>query len=65
MIPKSQLISLSMIPGVEPRRIRSLLREYPEVEDILPEFDSYRTYKIKNIRDLKVIEYDFIKEIKK
>ena len=28
-----------MIPGVEPRRIRSLLRKYPEVEDILTEFE--------------------------
>ena len=34
MIPKSQLISLSMVPGMGPRRIRFLLRKYPEVEDM-------------------------------
>ena len=34
MIPKSQLISLSAGPGMGPRRIRSLLRKYPEIEDI-------------------------------
>ena len=34
MIPKSQLISLSAVPGMGPRRIRSLLRKYIEVEDI-------------------------------
>ena len=34
MIPKSQLISLSVVPGMGPMGIRSLLRKYPEVEDI-------------------------------
>ena len=34
MIPKSQLISLSAVSGMGPRRIRSLLWKYPEVEDI-------------------------------
>ena len=34
MIPKSQLISLSKVPGMGPRRIRALLREFPELEDI-------------------------------
>ena len=34
MIPKSQLISLSEVPGMGPRRIRALLREFPELEDI-------------------------------
>ena len=34
MIPKSQLINLSAVPDKGPRRIRSLLRKYPEVEDI-------------------------------
>ena len=34
MIPKFQLISLSTVPGMGPRRIRSLLRKYPEVEDM-------------------------------
>ena len=34
MIPKSQLISLSEVPGMGPRRIRALLRKFPELEDI-------------------------------
>ena len=34
MIPKSQLISFSMVPGMGPRRIRSLMRKYPEVEEM-------------------------------
>ena len=34
MIPKSQLISFSMVPGMGPRRIRSFLRKYQGVEDI-------------------------------
>ena len=34
MIPKSQLISLSSVPGMGPRRILFLLRKYPELEDI-------------------------------
>ena len=34
MIPKSQLISLSAVPGMGPRRIRALLRKFPELEDM-------------------------------
>ena len=34
MIPKSQLISLSEVLGMGPRRIRALLRKFPELEDI-------------------------------
>ena len=34
MIPKSHLISLSAVPGMEPRRIRALLRKYPELDDV-------------------------------
>ena len=34
MITKSQLISLSAVPGMGPRRIRTLLRKFPELEDI-------------------------------
>lgn len=34
MIPKSQLFSLSAVPGMGPSRIRSLLWKYIEVEDI-------------------------------
>ena len=41
MIPKSQLISLSEVPGMGPRRIRALLRKFTELEDItnLPKSD--------------------------
>ena len=34
MIPKFQLISLSAVPGMGPRRIRTLLRKFPELEDM-------------------------------
>ena len=34
MIPKFQLISLSAVPGMGPRRIRTLLRKFPKLEDI-------------------------------
>ena len=34
MIPKSQLISLSAVSGMGPRRIRTLFRKYPELDDI-------------------------------
>ena len=34
MIPKSQLISLSAVPGMGPRRIRALFRKYPDLDDI-------------------------------
>ena len=34
MIPKYQLISISAVPGMGPKRICSLLRKYSEVEDI-------------------------------
>ena len=34
MIPKFKLISLSAVPGMGPRRIRALLRKFPELEDI-------------------------------
>ena len=34
MIPKSQLISLSAVPGMGPRRIRALFRKYPNLDDI-------------------------------
>ena len=34
MIPKSHLISLSAVPGMGPRRIRALLRKYPELDDV-------------------------------
>ena len=34
MISKSHLISLSAVPGMGPRRIRALLRKYPELDDI-------------------------------
>ena len=34
MISKSHLISLSAVPGMEPRRIRALLRKYPELDDV-------------------------------
>ena len=33
MISKSHLISLSAVPGMGPRRIRALLRKYPELDD--------------------------------
>ncbi len=35
MIPKSQLISLSAVPGMGPRRIRALLRKFPELNDVI------------------------------
>ena len=34
MILKSHLISLSAVPGMGPRRIRALLRKYPELDDV-------------------------------
>ena len=34
MISKSHLISLSAVPGMGPRRIRALLRKYPELDDV-------------------------------
>ena len=34
MIPNSQLISLSAVPGMGPRRIRALFRKYPDLDDI-------------------------------
>ena len=34
MISKSHLISLSAVPGIGPRRIRVLLRKYPELDDV-------------------------------
>ena len=34
MISKSQLISLSVVPGMGPRRIRALFRKYPDLDDI-------------------------------
>ena len=34
MIPKSQLISLSAVPGMGPRRIRILFRKFPVLEDM-------------------------------
>ena len=34
MIPSHQLISLSNVNGVGPRRIRSILRNYPQLENI-------------------------------
>ena len=34
MFSKSQLISLSAVPGIGPRRIRALFRKYPELDDI-------------------------------
>ena len=35
MISKSHLISLSAVPGMGPRRIRALLRKYPELDDVV------------------------------
>ena len=34
MISKSHLISLSAVPGMGPRQIRALLRNYPELDDV-------------------------------
>ena len=34
MISKSHLISLSVVPGMGPRRIRALLRRYPELDGV-------------------------------
>ena len=34
MISNSHLISLSAAPGMGPRRIRALLRKYPELDDV-------------------------------
>ncbi|MDP6570939.1 MAG: DNA-processing protein DprA [Candidatus Marinimicrobia bacterium] len=34
-IPKAQLISLSAVPGIGPRRVRSVLLKYPDIEDLL------------------------------
>ena len=34
MISKSHLISLSVVSGMGPRRIRALLRKYPELDDV-------------------------------
>ena len=34
MLPKSQLISLSAVPGMGPRRIRALFRKYPDLDGV-------------------------------
>ena len=34
MISKSQLISLSAVPGMGPRRIRALFRKYPDLDGV-------------------------------
>ena len=55
-------VTRAIIPPAGPGSAKTL---YDTVikKDILPEFDSYRTYKIKKIRDLKIVEYDFIREL--
>ena len=58
MIPKSQLISLSLVPGMGPRRIRSLLWQYLEVENMtmLSKSDVMQVY---------VISHDLCTQMKK
>ena len=34
MLPKSQLISLSAVPGMGPRRIRAIFRKYPNLDGV-------------------------------
>ena len=59
---KDDPVTRAIIPPTGPGSAKTL---YDTVikKDILPEFDSYRTYKIKKIRDLKIVEYDFLREL--
>ena len=55
MISKSHLISLPAVPGIEPRRIRALLRKYPELDGVATLSKSILIINSRNVILLKLV----------